>query len=93
METTAHTDRIDVDTIVTAEKRHENEAKFNPAKHDDQCFICGKGMTAQGVANGASVQVSEGDELIPAGERPADSIGFYPVGSDCARKVPAEFRA
>jgi hypothetical protein len=60
------------------------------------CVFCGRDTSKQGNSNG--VQVGAGGALIVHPEDYDKAIdggdmGWFPVGSECIKSVPAEFRA
>jgi len=62
--------------------------------HVDVCFFCGRGLTQSALDRGSWVHMTVGGMLVPRGtEVPDDeSQGCFPVGSECARRIPAEYR-
>lgn len=62
--------------------------------HVDECWLCGKGLTAEGAAKAWLVEMTQGGHAIHADERwlRTDSQGAYPVGSECARSIPAAYK-
>ena len=60
-----------------------------------ECFLCGRGLTEKAAANGWMVHMSTGGELIPMSEQvddSQDSQGYFPVGSECAKRLPLTHR-
>lgn len=80
--------QADVDTRIA------NEEKFSGLKHVDVCFLCGRGLTEKARNNGWWVHLTEAGELAARDEGwdVEDSQGAFPVGSECAKKVPASHR-
>ena len=61
-----------------------------------QCVFCGRDTSKQGKSNG--VAVGEGGSLIVHPEdyelaQDGGFMGWFPVGSECIKEVPVEFRA
>ena len=56
--------------------------------HSDTCFICGKRIKAD---NKKYVQYLTTGEIISTDQEVEDSQGFFPVGSDCAKKLVIQF--
>lgn len=77
--------RIDVETI-RSKSYERNMAKPTA----EPCALCGREVKVTDSTR--FVQISNGDELIPDHEgEPADSLGSYPVGADCAKRIPAGY--
>jgi hypothetical protein len=60
-----------------------------------QCVFCGRDTSKQGKSNG--VVVGQGGSLIVHPEdyeqaQDGGFMGWFPVGSECIKQVPAEFR-
>lgn len=75
------------------ERIDRNRDRQHPG-HVDECFLCGKGLTAEGAAKAWHVEVTQDGQAIHADERwtRTDSQGAYPVGSECARSIPAAYK-
>lgn len=56
--------------------------------HSDTCFICGKRTKTEKPKH---VHYLTSDELIAYGGDIEDSQGFFPIGSNCAKKLPKKF--
>jgi hypothetical protein len=72
------------------------QAKTENGSHFLQCIFCGRDTSKQGNSNG--VMVGSGGALIVHPddyEKAIDGgdMGWFPVGSECIKEVPAEFRA
>lgn len=90
------------------ETRRTNAQRYNGSKHEDECFFCGRGLTASGLANAWWVHLTTSGYLVTqdygsvredAGEVQAAeefrlSQGCFPVGSECAKRIarPYKFR-
>lgn len=79
------------------ESMRANRARFNYQKHNDECFLCGRGLTAKAVENGKMIHLATSNELIHrdddavASNNDNDGIvsqGCFPVGSECAKRIP-----
>ncbi len=84
-------DTFDLDAITpTHEQKERNRERTNWSNCDEECIVCGKGMRKdrkpQYVHMLTSGQLAERDYDGPG------SQGCFPVGSECARKIPARFR-
>jgi hypothetical protein len=61
------------------------------------CVFCGRDTSKQGISNG--VHVGAGGALIVHPEDyetlaiDGGAMGWFPVGSECIKSIPAEFRA
>lgn len=66
------------------------------AKNDTylSCINCGRDTSKQGNSNG--VYIVGGGEWIAHPDQPefndGGDMGWFPVGSECIKKVPAEYR-
>lgn len=59
----------------------------------DECFVCARPLTEAGVARGKWIEHTTSGFLVPVdAPSPADSQGCFPVGSECAKSIPAAFR-
>lgn len=59
----------------------------------DECFVCGRGLTEKGLDRASWIEHTTSGYLVPVADpSPEDSQGCFPVGSECAKSVPAEFR-
>lgn len=84
----------DLITIPTAapEVREANDRKYGgTATHT--CIVCLKGMTGVSAERGWWVHMTTSLMLAPADADVANSQGWFPVGSECAKKVPAPYRS
>ena len=85
-------ERLKIETLqLPSKQRAANEARFDSHKHADLCLLCGKPLTQAALDRGRLVHLTVHGELLLAGDEidPADDQGFFPVGSDCARKLGA----
>ena len=77
------------------ETQRSNERRFNSDKHVDNCFLCARPLTEKARDNGWMVHLHVQLGLIPNGADIDDmsgSQGCFPVGSECAKKIPAAYR-
>ncbi len=102
METTAHTVTnpdgclyLGVDWHCPNDTKDKNR-RNQTDRHVDECFFCGRGLTESGVKNGLSVHLRTDGRLFPWADQDAwhseDSQGSFPIGSECAKRLPAAFR-
>lgn len=69
----------------------------NDVKYNDECFVCFRPMKTTGTESGYWVHLSFKSgtimniEQANTEEGEKQSQGFFPVGSDCARKIPKRF--
>jgi hypothetical protein len=85
--TTLITDGIVPDQAI----RDANGSRFDDRKHIGQCRMCRTGLTSPSVW---LVELTTRGRLIHADERfnRTDSQGAFPVGPECARKIPRAFK-
>lgn len=63
------------------------------AHRNPECHLCGRKMSKKASENATHVHMTIGAELVPvAAELGDESQGFFAVGSECAKKVPAAFK-
>lgn len=65
----------------------------------DECFLCGRGLTETAIANGWWIHLhAPTGDLLPEGWEPEapetwnDSQGCFPVGSECAKRIPKGYK-
>lgn len=83
---------FDTDNLFGAkyQKKTENGSSFL------QCVFCGRDTSKQGKSNG--VMVGAGGALIVHPDdyetkaNDGGAMGWFPVGTECIKEVPAEFR-
>lgn len=78
------------------ETKEKNGENYNSDKHDDVCYLCGRGLTAKAVENGYWIEMATDGSLVrnDQGLHPdLDSQGAFPVGSECAKKIPLTHRS
>lgn len=73
-----------------------SEAYQEVMDNHDRCIVCGKRVGA----NAIWVVLGEGGDVLIAPENDEDAMatdsgymGWWPVGPECGRTVPAEYRA
>ena len=76
------------DFQATWEEREVNRQRFNGSKHVDECFLCGRGLTEKAVENGRFIHLTTSGFLVPQDAEGVDSQGAFPVGSECAKRLP-----
>lgn len=72
------------------EVREANDKRYGGGMN--QCLICRKGMTEKGIEKAWWVHMTTTLMLAPIGTEVPDSQGLFPVGSECAKKVPPAYR-
>lgn len=74
----------------------DNPREADPDKHHSEpCLLCGSPLTVAAAENGAWVNLAITGRLVPVGyafPAPSDDQGWFPIGADCARRVPAAFK-
>ena len=66
-------------------------------RYNDSCFICNRPMKTSGTEKGSWVHLSwESGMIMNIEQSETDegfeqSQGYFPVGSDCAKKIPKRF--
>lgn len=95
MTNTATTERHRLDWETTLDERDANYNRRNH-NHVDECFTCGRGLTESGVSNGWYIHLCTDGSLFntqdPATFGHPESQGCFPVGSECAKRIPRRFR-
>lgn len=61
------------------------------AEHNQECHLCGRKMSKKASENAPLVHMSIDGDLIETSAEVSDSQGFFPVGSECAKKLPVGF--
>ena len=84
---------IDFDSVYAPDDRHEGHGGPN------ECLLCRRPLADKAVATGWYVHlIHGGDHLAPKDWEPtthedhAGDVGWHPVGSECAKKVPLAYR-
>jgi len=76
--------------------REQNEkSRFN--RHGvESCWLCCKGMSEKAFENAWHIHMTIDHSLAPVAMgdtlREADDQGWFPVGSECAKKIPLTHR-
>lgn len=73
------------------ETRRRNFYNF-PAKAENECFFCGRGLTPKAVANGWWVNLVTDGTLTTRDDEVSDSQGTFPIGSECAKRIQRPFK-
>lgn len=89
--------RFPLDTVQADVDTREKNARRASSAGDvaDVCFTCGRPLTAKALDNAQWVHLSTRGELIAVDATDygsADDQGWFPLGSECAKKVPAGFK-
>jgi len=74
-----------------ADQKEANEARVRDT-HAGTCLICGRPLTRSAADNGYWVHMSTGWQIILPDDDESDSQGCFPVGSECAKRIPTEYR-
>jgi hypothetical protein len=80
------------------ETRERNEHRMSSARNAEPCFLCGRPLTPTATANGWWIHLTTGGYLTSDfGDTQdfgtyGDSQGCFPVGSECAKRIPVAFR-
>lgn len=81
------------DLQAPANERQANERKFRLSRTAvEPCFLCGRPLTEQAVENGYLIHLTTADLLVPEDYVGSDSQGCFPVGSECAKRIPADLK-
>lgn len=86
------------DYQVSPETRYENEQRrlVAEAKRSvEPCWLCGRPLTEKAVEGGWWIEVGDyGSTLIAtdADSDVQDSLGCFPLGSECSKKIPLSHR-
>lgn len=74
--------------------RDANAQKFfsSTKPYADQCFLCGRPLTAKAVENGSYIHLTTSGFLVERDYEGDDSQGCFPVGSECAKRIPRPFK-
>lgn len=89
------TDRIDIDTVRAADATRDANSDHQTDKHVNECFLCERGLTESGEARAWWIHMATDATLVPLdAELPeAEDQGWFPVGPECAKKVPMTHRS
>ena len=67
---------------------HRAGNEWNP-----ECKMCGRKMSRKAHDNATHIHMSVNLDLVPVKENiGSNSQGFFPVGSECAKKLPADYK-
>lgn len=95
---TATKPNLNVDDIqLPFEVRDANEVStYKHGTHVDVCFVCGRGMTEKGRESAWHIHLVDGGIGIAHNTNDSEDddgeMGYFPIGSECAKKVPADYR-
>ncbi len=84
---------LDIDTIgLPFVERERNRARGG---FDETCLLCGRGMSAQRAERGYWVHLDTANHIVPVDEELPErhDMGWFPIGNDCAKRVPAQYRS
>lgn len=79
---------------ISVEQREKN-AKFSRRgdETNPECHLCGRKMSKKASEKANHVHMSVDGDLVKVTEQIGDdSQGFFHVGSECAKSIPAMFR-
>lgn len=69
-------------------KVHRSGAHRNP-----ECKMCGRKMSDKAAANATHIHMTVDLDIVPvSANMGSDSQGFFPVGSECAKQLPAAYK-
>jgi hypothetical protein len=77
------------------EQKEINATRHNKATHGDHfCRLCNRTISDKVLDKSWYVHMTVDCELVAVGTEVDEwtSQGWFPVGSDCAKKIPANFR-
>lgn len=70
--------------------------RFGQGDKPEECWICGRGLTARQAESGWQIHVGgAGSHIVGVDDPPEPEehdLGWFPVGSDCARTIPRSHR-
>jgi hypothetical protein len=72
-------------------------AVYNSDKHIEECFLCGRGLTAKALVNGWWIHLGTDGTLLTQDDPAAiadDTLsqGCFPVGSECAKRIDRPYK-
>ncbi len=84
--------------VETIQDGHEDRARreAQASGSADICFICGRGLTEKALDSAWFVHLADGGAVIVQSDAEVDEdgdMGWFPVGSGCAGKVPDPYRS
>jgi len=83
-------DRIPVPEVPAERKERNRRLRTPEGWSGAECLICKRPIRDDRKA--VYVHLTTSYELVPVDTDPEDSQGCWPVGPECARKVPATYR-
>jgi len=80
--------------LLSIEQREANKRiSRRDAHRNPECKMCGRKMSEKASANATRVHMTVDLDLVPMTASIGSlSQGFFAVGSECAKKVPATFK-
>lgn len=96
--TTENPTRFPLDTVQADHETRSKNSRRAASSRDvaDLCFTCGRPLTAKALASAWWVNLACSGQLIAIGATDiadGDDQGWFPLGSECAKQVPAGFKA
>jgi len=88
-----------MDEFISITHDADTHPTYDPQRHTDQCWLCGRGLTARAAERGwwvhMTVDLTIAPVDLPEQDWPAgvESQGWFPVGNECAKKIPKTHRA
>jgi hypothetical protein len=69
-------------------KTHRSGADRNP-----ECKMCGRKMSTKAAENATHIHMTVDLDIVPvSADMGSNSQGFFPVGSECAKQLPAAYK-
>lgn len=95
--TTSNPTRFPLTTVQADPETRERNARRASSSSDvaDLCFTCGRPLTEKALASAHWVHLSTRGELIHVTDHDVpeeDDQGWFPLGSECAKKAPVGFK-
>ena len=80
--------------LLSIEQKEANSRIYRAGAHrNPECKMCGRKMSEKASANATRVHMTVNLDLVPmTASIGSESQGYFPVGSECAKKVPAGFK-
>jgi hypothetical protein len=92
------TTTLDTATVQrTWQEREANEARYPLRDSENRCWACARPLTKAALRKAWWVhEVDGGGKLLAVAEEygnEGSDLGWWPLGTDCAKTVPVEFRS
>jgi hypothetical protein len=71
---------------------YEKNRQLKSDNAEDECFICGRGITAKTMPKCWWIHLSTDGVLLTQDDDDPKSQGMFVVGPECAKKVPLPYR-